>query len=136
MATTLQPYVFYYGRCEEALRFYKTVFGGDYELSRVGDGPMAEEAPKETHNNVMHASFTADGVNFLASDGRGDKVIEPDEGNISLCISYTDGDLAQKAFDGLAAGGNVKMPLGDAFWGGKFGMVDDKFNIEWMVHVA
>lgn len=132
----LRPYVFYYGRCEEALNFYKDVLGGDYELTRVKDGPMAEQAPKEAQDSVMHAHFSSGDLDFLCADGRAVKTINPDEGNVSLCLSYSDEGEAQKAFDGLAAGGKVEMPLEPAFWGGKFGMLTDKFGIEWMFDVS
>ncbi len=68
MATQLAPYILLYGRCEEALEFYKSVFGGSYELMRVADSPVASEMPPDSGNRVMHASFTADEITFLASD--------------------------------------------------------------------
>jgi PhnB protein len=129
----LAPYVFYYGRCEEALEFYKNVLGGSYELMRVGDSPMADQFPAEFRNKVMHSSFTADGITFMASDGREIKTIDPEAGNISLALSSTDKAQGERVFKALSEGGKVKMPLSDAFWGGRFGMFDDRFGIEWMV---
>lgn len=133
MATQLVPYIFFYGRCEEALELYKGVFGGSYEIMRVKDSPMANEMPKEAANSVMHSSFTADDIKFMASDGDSVKAIDPDAGNISLALSFDDGARAEKVCNALAAGGTVKMPLADAFWGGKFAMVVDKFGNEWMI---
>jgi PhnB protein len=134
MATQLVPYIFFYGRCEEALEFYKGVFGGSYEMIRVKDTPMASEMGG-SGNRVMHASFTADGIVFQASDGRDDKTVNPDEGNVSLSLTLDDGARGEKIFNALAAGGNVGMPIDKAFWGGRFGMVTDKFGTEWMVSV-
>ena len=133
MATQLVPYIFLYGRCEEALEFYKSVFGGSYELMRVGDSPVASEMPPDSGNRVMHASFTADGIAFMASDGRDVKPVDPDAGNISLSLSLDDGVRGERIFNALAVGGKVGMPLDKAFWGGRFGMVIDKFGTEWMV---
>ena len=133
MATELKPYLFLYGRCEEALEFYKTVFGGSYEMMRVGDSPMASEMPPGAGNSVMHASFTGDGVAFFASDGRDVKPVDPDAGNISLALAFDDGAHGEKIFEALAAGGKVVMPIDAAFWGGRFGMIVDKFGTEWMV---
>ena len=118
------PYLYLYGRTEEALEFYKSVFGGSYELSRH------ENSPK-----VMHASFTAPGVAFLCSDGRpgNEHDVDPDEGNVSLALSVTDKAEADRIFAALSQGGSVKMPLDDAFWGGRFGVIHDKFGTEWMV---
>lgn len=133
MATQLSPYIFFYGRCEEALEFYKSVFGGSYELMRNSDTPMASEMPPGSGNRVMHASFTAEGISFMASDGRDDKPVDPDAGNISLGLSFEDGARGEQVFNGLAAGGKVIMPIDQAFWGGRFGMIVDKFGTEWMV---
>ncbi len=132
MATQLQPYVFFYGRCEEALAFYKAAFGGSYEMMRAGDGPR-EHVPAGSENRVMHASFTAGPIMFLASDGRETKAIDPDAGNVSLALSYDDPARGEQVFDALSQGGTVQMPIAPAFWGGRFGDVVDKFGIEWMM---
>jgi len=133
MSTQLVPYIFFYGRCEEALEFYKGVFGGSYEMMRVKDTPMASEMPPDSANSVMHASFTAGDVKFMASDGGSVKPVDPDAGNISLALSFDDGARAEGIFAALSAGGKVQQPIGPAFWGGRFGMVTDKFGSEWMM---
>jgi PhnB protein len=132
MATQLVPYIFFYGRCAEALEFYKSIFGGSYEAMRVGDTPMASEMGG-SKDRIMHASFTAGAIVFQASDGRDDKSVNPDEGNISLSLTLDDAAQGEKIFHALGAGGNVGMPIDKAFWGGRFGMVTDKFGTEWMV---
>jgi PhnB protein len=133
--TQLLPYVFFYGRCEEALEFYKKVFGGTYEVQRNSQAPAdcgGSIAP-EFKNKVMHASFTAPGIAFLASDGREAKTVNPDEGNISLALSLPETREGERVFKALAEGGAVKMPLAEAFWGGKFGLIHDRFGTEWMI---
>jgi PhnB protein len=129
----LQPYVFYYGRCEEALEFYKTALGGTYDLQRVEGSPAAEHMPPGSGNRVMHATFHGQGFEFMASDGRDDKPIDPDAGNISLSLAASDGAEGERVFGALSAGGKVMMPLGEAFWGGRFGMLVDRFGVEWMI---
>ena len=133
MATQLVPYIFFYGRCEEALEFYKSVFGGSYEMMRVADTPVAGEMPPGSGNSVMHASFKADGISFMASDGRDVKTVDPDAGNISLALTFEDAAEGERVFNALGAGGNIGMPIDNAFWGGRFGMVIDRFGTEWMV---
>jgi PhnB protein len=128
----LVPYIFFYGRCEEALEFYKSVFGGTYELMRVADAPSEYVTPG-SENLVMHASFTADGVKFFASDGRERKSVDPDAGNISLALSARDTAEGERVVKALAEGGKIAMPFEDVFWGGKFGMVVDRFGSEWMI---
>jgi PhnB protein len=135
MATQVLPYIFLYGRCEEALEYYKSVFGGSYELMRVADTPFASEVRPGAGNRVMHASFKADGIAFLASDGRDVKSVDPDAGNISLSLSLDDQERGESVFTALAAGGKITMPIDKAFWGGRFGMVVDRFGTEWMVEL-
>lgn len=133
MATLLQPYLFLYGRCDEALEFYKGVFGGSYEIMRVGDSPVANAMPPGMENRVMHASFTSDDVVLLASDGREIKGVDSDAGNISLALSFDDGARGERIFEALSEGGTVGMPIAPAFWGGRFGNLTDRFGTEWLV---
>jgi len=130
----LKPYVFFYGRTKEALDFYKKALGGDYDAMLVKDSPMAKEWP-DAADRVMHASFNAPGVSFYASDGQDNKTVNPDEGNVSLALDANE-DEGQRLFNALAEGGKVTMPLDDAFWGGKFGIIQDRFGIEWMMTVG
>ena len=83
----LAPYLYFYGRCEEALEFYKKALGGEYEVSRFEGSPMAEHVPPGFANKIMHARFKGDGFEFMASDGQPDKKIDPEEGNIALSLS-------------------------------------------------
>ena len=131
----LQPYVFFYGRCQEALDFYKAALGGTYEVMRVADAPadVKEHMPPGSENLVMHASFTAPGIAFMASDGREAKTIDPDAGNISIALSVTDGPEGERILKALSEGGTVTMPLENAFWGGRFAMFVDRFGIVWMM---
>ena len=136
MATQLAPYIFFYGRCEEALEFYKQTFGGTYELLRNQESPMSDEVSADFRNKVMHASFHGESINFMASDGREAKQVDPDAGNISLALSLSDQSEGERVFTALSQGGKVSMPLGEAFWGGKFGMVVDRFGTEWLINVS
>ncbi len=133
MANQVVPYIFFYGRCGEALAFYQSIFDGRSEIMRVGDSPVASQMPPGSENRVMHASFTSDTVSLMASDGRDVKDVDPEAGNISLALSFDDGARGEQVFNALAEGGNVGMALDAAFWGGRFGSVTDKFGTEWMV---
>lgn len=131
----LEPYLLFTGNCEEALNFYKDVFGGEIEgVSRWSEMPKDAGGPPvtpETANRVMHASFKSSGFSFMASDASPGKTYA--EGPISLSIATSDLAEAERVFSKLSAGGNVEMPMADTFWGAKFGMVTDKFGIDWMV---
>ena len=133
----LEPYLFFTGgKCEEALNFYKGVFNGEIEgLSRWKEMPKDAGGPPvtpDTENRVMHASFRAPGVSFMASDASPDKTYG--EGPMSLSLGTGDVGEAERVFKRLAEGGSVEMPLADMFWGAKFGMLTDKYGIDWMIN--
>jgi PhnB protein len=132
----LEPYLFFPGNCEEALNFYKEVFRGQIEdISRMKDVPKDAGGPPvtpETAEKVMHASFKSPGVSFMASDASPGKTYG--EGAISLSLGTSDLAEATRVFNALAAGGNVEMPLADMFWGATFGMLTDKYGIDWMIN--
>ena len=132
----LEPYLFFSGRCEEALSFYQGIFGGEIaSISRFKDMPPDEEghsqSPLEYGDKIMHATFKSPSFSFMASDGRPGKVYG--EGPISLSLGFKDAASAQRTFDGLTQGGTVEMPMQKTFWGSQFGMLTDKFGIDWMV---
>ncbi len=133
----LEPYLFFTGgNCEEALNFYKGVFNGEIEgLSRWKEMPKDAGGPPvtpETQNMVMHANFKSPGVSFMASDATPGKTYG--EGSISLSLGTGDLAEAERVFKSLAEGGSVEMPLADMFWGAKFGMLTDKYGIDWMIN--
>jgi uncharacterized glyoxalase superfamily protein PhnB len=117
----LMPFVYFYGRCAEALEFYKKALGGDYEI-RVRDGDA-----------IQYATFTAPGISLKCSDGMTRRAVDPDAGNVSLQLEHPDAGRAAEIFSALADGGKVTTPFDDAQWGGKFGSVQDRFGTEWYV---
>jgi PhnB protein len=128
----LEPYLFFEGNCEEALAFYGNVFGGEVaSLHRYEGSPMEGEIPPELKTKVMHASFVAGSLKFMAADIMAG--LHTGDGHVSLSLAASDAAAGERVFGELSQGGNVRMPWGDVFWGGKFGMVTDKFGIAWMV---
>lgn len=117
----MQPFIFFNGRCAEALEFYKNALGGSYEISMKDD------------DRVQYATFTGMGISFQASDGSATGKIDPDAGNISLSLNFADAKRAAEIFAKLSDGGAVTTPFGDASWGGKFGALNDRFGNEWYV---
>lgn len=136
MGAVVQPYLFFGGRCEEAVEFYRSAIGAQVEmLMKFKDAP--EQPPEGTlapgfENKVMHSSFRVGATTVMASDGCGP---EGKFEGFSLSISVDTEADADKAFNALAAGGQVTMPLARTFWSPKFGMVMDKFGVNWMVSV-
>ena len=135
MATQLEAYLFFDGKCEEALNFYKGIFGGEIEgISRWSEMPADAGGPPvtpETANRVMHATFKSNGFSFMGSDASPGK--QYGEGPMSLSLAVDDLGDAKRIFDALSQGGNVEMPMQDTFWGATFGMLTDRYGIDWMV---
>jgi PhnB protein len=129
----ISPYLFFYGRTEEAMKFYQSALGGELEISRNGDSPMSDDVSKEWRDKVMHSTLKGDGFDIMASDGREGSPQEK-ESNISLAIGLADEAKAKEIFDKLSAGGKVTMPLEKMFWGALFGQFTDKYGIDWMVN--
>ncbi len=132
----IQPYLMFGGRCQEALDFYKSALGAEVETVMLfKDNP--EPTPPGMvqpgfENKVMHCAFLIRGSRIMASDGCG----EPTNfSGFSLSLSVPTEAEADKAFNALAQGGSVRMPLGKTFYSPRFGMVTDKFGVAWMVIV-
>ena len=132
--TSVQPYLFLNGRCEERLEFYRSAAGAKVEmLSRFKDAPEPGMTQPGTEDKVMHASFRIGETLLMASDGRCDG--QPRFGGFSLSIVVPDEEKAASVFKALADGGKVTMPLEKTFWAPKFGMLEDKSGVGWMVSV-
>ncbi|MDP1838566.1 MAG: VOC family protein [Reyranella sp.] len=133
----IQPYLFFDGRCEEALDFYKGAVGAKVDmLMRFKENPDRGKGgmePPGSDDKVMHAAFTVGDAMILASDGN--CAGKPKFDGFSLAITVKDEAEADKTFAALAKGGQVNMPLTKTFFSPKFGMVADKFGVNWMVMV-
>jgi PhnB protein len=135
--TTITPYLFFGGRCEEALAFYGQAVGAEVVMmmrySESPEPPPPGMLQAGFENKVMHATFTIQGVTLMASDGCDE---ESKAVGFRLALSVPTELQAAKAFDALADGGSVQMPLTKTFWSPLFGMLTDRFGIGWMVTVA
>lgn len=135
---TVQPYLFFEGRCEEALAFYRDALGAEVDgLMRYRDAPDPPPPgmlPPGTEDRVMHASFSVAGAALMASDGMCSG--RPRFEGFSVVLQWPDLEAARRRFDALADGGEVRMPFGPTFWSRGFGVVADRFGVPWMITVA
>jgi PhnB protein len=133
----VQPYLFFEGRCDEALAFYGKAFGTTVTMlmryREAPDPPPPGMLPPGGENKVMHASMTVGGTELMLSDGHCSG--RPSFNGFSLSVDAADEAAARSMFDALADGGKVTMPLGKTFWSPCFGMVTDRFGVGWMVTV-
>lgn len=131
----IQPYLFFGGRCEEALEFYRRALGAKVEmLMRYKEAPEPmPNMPDCFEDKVMHASLRIGGTTLMASDGRCEGAANFE--GFSLSITVADEAEAERVFGALSDGGLVTMPLEKTFWAPKFGMLQDRFGVGWMVSV-
>jgi PhnB protein len=131
----VQSYLFFDGRCEEALEFYQTTLGAKVtQMMRFKESPEPMPAgmcPPGSDDKVMHASFTIGETTLMASDGRAQG--KPMFQGFSLSLSVPSDAEALRLFTALGEGGKVQMPLGKTFYASSFGMVADRFGVSWMI---
>ena len=134
-ALSVQPYLFFNGRCEEALNFYRDAIGADTQIvMRFKDSPQPhKDHMADQGDKVMHATITIGETMLMASDGQCEDGVKFE--GFSLAINVPDESEADRVFNALAKGGQVHMPLAPTFWAPKFGMLADKFGVGWMVSV-
>jgi PhnB protein len=128
------PYLYFNGRCEEALEFYKKVLGAQVEqLFRFKENPEPQYNPPGSENKVMHACVRIGDSTLMASDGMcaGAAKFE----GISMSANAASVEEAERLFAALGEGGKVQMPMAETFFSPRFGMVADKFGVSWMVVV-
>ena len=135
----VQPYLFFDGRCEEAVEFYQKALGAEVTmLMRFKDSPGPHEpgmvAPDDG-DKVMHMSLRIGESTVLASDGPR-PTGQPSFQGFALSLTVPDAAEAERLFAALAEGGQVQMPLAQTFFSPRFGMVADRFGVGWMVYVA
>ena len=129
----LTPYLNFNGKTAEAMKFYQSVLGGTLDIKTFGDAKMAKRP--EDENRTMHATLKNDMLSFMASDGKpGVDVVMGD--NIHMSLAGTDEVKMTDWFNKLSVGGKVTMPLAKQFWGDTFGMLTDKFGVNWMVNIS
>jgi PhnB protein len=133
----IQPYLFFEGRCEEAVEFYRRELGAEVTmLMRYKDSPEPPNAqcgPIDP-DKVMHASVRIGESTVLMSDGSASG--KPAFQGVSLSMTVRDDAEAKRMFAALSDGGQVQMPLGKTFFSSSFGMAADRFGVPWMVYVA
>lgn len=131
----LNIYLTFDGNARAAFDFYKSVFGGDYEAHSFADAPPEMKVAEEYRDRLMHASLPVGDSVLMASDhapGCGPALQAGN--NFAISIAGRSREHCDDVFARLSAGGEVKMPLQETFWGAYFGMWTDKFGINWMIN--
>ena len=134
----VQPYLFFNGRCEEAIAFYRQTLGAEVMMMmRFSESPEPHAPgtiPPGAENKVMHAALRIGETTVLASDGRCQGA--PSFQGFALSLTVPTEAEAERLFGALGDGGQVQMPMAKTFFSPRFGMVADRFGVSWMVYVA
>jgi PhnB protein len=135
MNCLMQPYLFFEGRCEEAIEFYRQALGAKVMMMmRFKDAPDQSQCAPGSGDKVMHATLQVGGTFMHVSDGRCQG--KPTFQGFSLSFTVPDEAESKRLFTALSDGGKVQMPLTKTFFSPAFGMVEDRFGVPWMVHVT
>ena len=132
--TSVQPYLFFGGRCEEALNFYRNAVGAEVQmLTRFKESPEPHGLPDCFDDKIMHATVRIGKTMLMASDGQceGNQDFE----GFALSITVPNETEAERVFAALGQDGLITMPLEKTFWTAKFGMLQDRFGVTWMVSI-
>jgi PhnB protein len=131
----VQPYLFFDGRCEEAVEFYRKPLGAEVKILRYKDNPEPQPGmvPAGSENKVMHAHLRIGDTSIMASDGRCQG--KPSFQGFSLTLTVPNDAEAERLFGVLAEGGQAQMPLTKTFFSSRFGMLADRFGVGWMIIV-
>jgi len=133
----VQPYLFFDGRCEEAINFYKAAVGAELIMqmrySEIPDKPAPGMVAPGSENKICHASFRIGESTVNASDGgcHGKETFQ----GFQLSLTVSSEAEADKYFAALSSGGKVTMPLMKTFFSLRFGMLEDRFGVSWMIHM-
>jgi PhnB protein len=129
----IQPYLFFEGRCDEAIEFYRTALGAELKmLMRFKEAP--EPASHGNEDKVMHAELRIGDATVLVSDGR--CAGQPNFQGFALCLTVSTGSEADRLFAALSEGGKVQMPPTKTFFSPRFGMLADRFGVSWIIYAA
>lgn len=129
----IKPYITFTGNCEEAINFYAEKLGGEVLFAqRYGESPMKGMGPDDA---IMHATVKIGDSTIMASDNCSKDHPTNIGNNISLAMGSTDIAAAEGMFERMSEGANVIMPMQETYWAERFGMLTDKFGINWMFNV-
>jgi PhnB protein len=134
----VEPYLFFDGRCEEAIEFYRKVLGAEVTMlmryKESPEPPPPGKVPPGSENKVLHSNLRIGETMVMASDGHCQG--KPSFQGFSLSVTAPNEAEAERMFTALADGGQVQMPLAKTFFSPRFGMVADRFGVSWMIIVT
>jgi PhnB protein len=127
----INAYLNFNGKCREAMTFYHQCLGGELNLQKISESPMAAQMPSELGAHILHGTLINDGIVLMGSDMRGNSLVS---GNtVGLCLNCNSDEEINDYFNNLSKGGQVVTPLHQTFWGATYGEITDKYGMNWML---
>jgi PhnB protein len=132
--THINAYLNFNGRCREALTFYHQCLGGELNLQKVSESPMAAQMPSRLGAHILHGTLVNAGIVLMGSDMRGDSIIQGN--SVGLCLNCSTDNEINDYFEKLSEGGTIITPLHQTFWGATYGELTDRFGMSWMLNYS
>lgn len=127
----INAYLNFNGKCREAMTFYHQCLGGELNLQKISESPMAAQMPSELGAHILHGSLVNNGIVLMGSDMRGNSLVS---GNtVGLCLNCNSDEEINAYFNNLSKDGHVVTPLHQTFWGATYGEITDKYGMNWML---
>ncbi|MBL0742485.1 VOC family protein [Chryseolinea lacunae] len=134
MKTQINAYLNFNGSCREAMTFYHDCFGGELTLQKISESPMAAQMPSEEGAKILHGLLSNNDIQLMGSDMMGASLVN---GNVvSLCLNCSSDEEINTFFTKLSAGGKVKTPVHQSFWGALYGELTDRYGMNWMLNYS
>ena len=131
----IHAYLAFNGNCRDAFAFYREILGGEIKaMMTFGESPMVSEVPSDWHDRILHAALSVGESLLMGADNPPGQESQATGFHVSLFVEQP--QEAERLFNGLADGGEVKMPLQETFWASRFGMVNDQFGMPWMINAS
>jgi PhnB protein len=134
--TNINPYLNFNGNCEQAFNFYRSVFGGEFiDMQRFKDVPSEDPLPEAEGEWLIHVELPIGNGNFLMGSDTPSSMGKVVNGtNYHISIQSDSNEETDRLYKDLSAGGKISMPLQETFWGARFAMFTDRFDIQWMIN--
>lgn len=132
--TQINAYINFNGQCREAMNFYRQCLGGELNLQKISESPMAAQLPSQKGGNILHGTLVSNAIVIMASDMCYPGFIQGN--NVNLCLQCSSTEEIEDFFNNLSQAGIVRTPLHQTFWGATYGEFTDRFGINWILHYS
>ncbi len=128
----IDAYLFFENECREAMNFYQQCLGGELTTTKIGESPAAAQMPADKHDMIMHSSLTNGEMTLLAADNCMGGKLENGK-RMALSLNCSSSEELHDVYNKLSAGGKATHTPRVEFWGDTFGMLTDKYEVDWML---